>query len=174
MSRRRLTTIAAGLVAAAITTAAPAAKAADLSGDYEPRYGSPYDDPDPRYADMYRHPAPYAGRGYKDGRYDDDYDPPARTYYRDDREYLPPMRHPPRFADRDGCVPRHVVKSRLRAEGWSSFHDLELSGGTAFVRARRPSGRLFELRIDRCSGEVVNARPYGPHAYGPRSYRYRS
>ena len=53
------------------------------------------------------------------------------------------------------------------------------------VQARRPSGRLFDLTIDRCSGEVVDARPvfgprvepgayayggYGGYGYGPRRF----
>ena len=43
------------------------------------------------------------------------------------------------------------------------------------VKARRPSGRLFDLTIDRCSGEVVDAKPiygrrYGGFGGGPRRY----
>ena len=54
------------------------------------------------------------------------------------------------------------------------------------MHARRPSGRQFVLTIERCSGEIVSARPLegyggtyggggygGPYAYGgppPRRY----
>lgn len=166
-----------------------AASAADL-GDapYQPRHGSAYDDP--RYADIYgddpprRAVKPYAAQPYDerhapshfddhDGHDDDDRRAPRRVYRDDDR--LPPMRHPPRFSDADryrddGCVPRHLVKQRLRSAGWNDFHDLELHGRDAFIRARRPSGRLFELRVDRCSGAVLTARPYGPYATRDRGY----
>lgn len=46
----------------------------------------------------------------------------------------------------------------------------------ATVHARRPSGRLFVLTIDRCSGEIVSAQPLearpGPYAYGPQPRRW--
>ena len=72
-----------------------------------------------------------------------------------------------------GCVPRAEIRHALKADGWYDFHDVELLGEVALLRARRPSGRLFDLRVDRCSGEIVSARPldrraYGPYAYGPR------
>lgn len=197
MSWRPLTrgTAAAALLAAAIATTAGAAAAADLSYEpYEQKYGSPYDDP--RYADVYRHPparhAPYRdSHAHKHADHDDDDDDqshreddddddeaPPRHAYRD-RGYLPPMRDGPRYSHvdrhRDGhCVPRHLIKHRLRAEGWGDFHDLELGGDVAYVRARRPSGRLFELKVHRCTGEIVTARPYGPQAYGHRRYNHRS
>jgi hypothetical protein len=38
------------------------------------------------------------------------------------------------------------------------------------VQAQRPSGRRFDLVIDRCSGEVLEARPLTDE----RSYAYRS
>lgn len=188
--------VAASLLAALLLSTATAASAADLSyGSREPGYDDPYDDP--RYADIYRHPPPRADvyrESFKDDDaryrapprddYDDDGDDvPPRRYSDRDRGYLPPMREPPRFSsvdrfrdDRrhDGCTPRHLVKQRLRAEGWSDFHDLALDGDTARVRARRPSGRLFELQVDRCSGEIVNARPFGPHAFRDRRYPSRS
>ena len=63
---------------------------------------------------------------------------------------------------------------RLRAAGWSDFHDLTLDGEIAIVAARRPSGRLFELEVHRCSGEVVNARPQRSQAHDRRRYPSRS
>ena len=73
---------------------------------------------------------------------------------------------PPRgYADR--CLPREVVKERLLRSGWHDFHDGDVRGEIATVRARRPSGRLFDLVIDRCSGEIVDARPLEPRRIGP-------
>lgn len=173
--------LAAAVMAAALATGS-AATAADLSDGYpEKRYGSAYDDP--RYAEIYRDDQPprretYADKEtYRADRDDDDDDDDDRgpRYAHRDQGYLPPMKSQPRYAygrghRGDGCVPRHLIKQQLRAEGWSDFHDLELAGSTAHVRARRPSGRLFELKVDRCTGEIVNARPFGPNLYGSRRY----
>jgi hypothetical protein len=65
----------------------------------------------------------------------------------------------------------------LQSQGWHAFHDVDIRGELVTVRARRPSGRLFDLTVDRCSGEVVNARPVlgpplGPYAYGPPPRRW--
>lgn len=182
--------LAAGLLAAAFTTGA---QAADLDEGPPPdRYGSAYDDP--RYADIYKYPrpqeyavpppgpyaGPYAGppayagppipreRVYRDDEdYDRDYAPGPRRY-----SYTEPA---PPYAGR--CLPRHLVKDRLIRHGWQDFHDGDVRGEIATVHARRPSGRLFVLTIDRCSGEIVNAqpleaRPYGPYAYGPQPRRW--
>ena len=166
--------LAAGLLAAA---AATGAQAADLyDGPPPDRYGSAYDDP--RYADIYRYPVPpprYAApppRAFE--RYAEPPIPRERVYREDDRyepKYLPgPPRHsyaePPRgYADR--CLPREVVKERLLRSGWHDFHDGDVRGEIATVRARRPSGRLFDLVIDSCSGEIVDARPLEPRRIGP-------
>jgi hypothetical protein len=166
--------LAAGLLAAA---AATGAQAADLyDGPPPDRYGSAYDDP--RYADIYRYPVPpprYAApppRAFE--RYAEPPIPRERVYREDERyepKYLPgPPRHsyaePPR-AHADRCLPREVVKERLLRSGWHDFHDGDVRGEIATVRARRPSGRLFDLVIDRCSGEIVDARPLEPRRIGP-------
>ncbi len=192
-SRCRITRglLASSLLAVSIVAGATApASAADLSGSSE--YGSPYDDP--RYADIYRHPPPRQEvyrdsykdddaprRHADDDDYNDDDDdaPPARHVERD-RDYLPPMRPERRFVgprtDRrnDDCVPRHVIRDRLSAAGWRDFQDVTIDGEIAILSARRPSGRLFELEIHRCSGEIVEARPQNSHAYGRRRFPSRS
>lgn len=156
---------AASAVAASLFVLAFPAFSADL---YEPpRTGSAYDDP--RYAEI------YGDDGPSDDRYaesPDDFEPPypPRAVYNDEDRYEP------RYGEhRDGCVPRHVVRDRLRAEGWREFREFEPNGRVLLVQARRPSGRLFDLTIDRCSGEVVDARAIdggrlGPFAYGPRGH----
>ncbi len=108
-------------------------------------------------ADLYEY-------GYGEGpRYDRYAVPPV--------DFEPP--YPPRYADRGtACVPREVVRHRLLSEGWGDFRDFEPRGRVVLVQARRPSGRLFDLTIDRCSGEVVDARPvFGPRA-APGPYAY--
>lgn len=176
--------LAAGLLALSMATAVTGtAVAADLSGATE--YGSPYDDP--RYADIYRHP-PHRPEVYRDSykvdaprrHADDDDDDDVRYTRRADRDYLPPMRPDPRYAEpRHGrhngdCVPRELIRDRLSADGWRDFHDVTIDGDVAILSARRPSGRLFELEIHRCSGEIVEARPQRSHAYGRRRFPSRS
>lgn len=162
--------LAAGLLAAAAMTTG--AQAADLDEGPPPdRYGA-YDDP--RYSDIYKYPRPpgYAVPPpvvprepvYRD---DDSYD---RDDYRGPRRYS--YAEPPRAPYRSGCVPREAIKDRLLQHGWQDFHAVDLRGDVATLRARRPSGRLFALTLDRCTGEMVEARPleprpYGPYAYGP-------
>jgi hypothetical protein len=188
--------LAAGLLAAAV---APQALAADLDDGEQPpppswkapswkdgAYGYPpksitpppgyYDEDDdgPPYAKKY----PYGyGPKYKNYGDDDDGPPPYKKY-----SDLPPHK--------GSCVRSEQVRDRLTGAGWRDFHaGKALSQTTVTLRARRPSGRLFELRLDRCSGEILQARaldgplrPYygykqpdrppswGPYGYGPYAY----
>jgi hypothetical protein len=172
--------LAVSLLAAA-GAASTNANAADLDEGPPPdRYGSVYDDP--RYADVYRKPTPppYAAPLPRERVYRDD----RERVYRDD-EVIPPYARPHRYSYDDvrpgfggQCVPREVVRDRLTRHGWHDFHDGALNGNVAVVRARRPNGRLFELTIERCSGEIVSAYPlerraFGPFAYGPRPWWQR-
>lgn len=151
--------LAAGFGLALISTGA---RAADLEDGPPPppRYGGAYDDS--RYADIYRYP-------------DRPPVPPARVYRDDDYPPPPPGRFEQRYSHRGACVPRHVIRDRLMREGWQDFRVDELQGNVVTLHARRPSGRPFLLTIDRCSGDVVDARPAyqpGPTAYGPTPRRY--
>ncbi len=164
--------LAASATLAALSTAAVAA---DLNYDDPPqRYGSAYDDP--RYADLYGHaPPPPPAPPFREKRYYGEpygYDRvpiPKEPVYRDYEEVPPPVR---RYSDvprhriygaRPVCAPKDEVQFRLQQAGWQGFHDARpLDGDTAQVKARRRSGRLFELTIDRCSGDVIGARPLEP------------
>ena len=97
--------------------------------------------------------------------------PRYERYAQPPADFEPP--YPPRYAHRGGpCVPREVVRDRLLSEGWGDLRDFDPRGRVILVQARRPSGRLFDLTIDRCSGEVVDARPvFGPRA-APGPYAY--
>lgn len=157
------------LVAAAVATIGLAgvvpAHAADLG--IAPPYasGTPYDDP--RYSDIYRHPAP----AVPPPRYAAPHAAPYPPYAREDR-YPPP---PPPYAGperpawgdwRSGaaCLPRHVIRENLHRHGWFDFQDLDVRGNVAHVRARRDSGRWFDLTVDRCTGQVLQARLYDHRA----------
>jgi hypothetical protein len=162
--------LAAGLLAA---VAASPAQAADLDGDDEappPRswphsglQGGPYTNP--RYGQPVPPPA------YRDDD-DDDNDndrysavPPPRTY-----SHAPPRYAPPPATKT--CVRSEQVRERLTGEGWRDFHDGKpASEGFVTMRARRANGRLFELTLHRCSGEVVEARPLELRPFGPYAYR---
>jgi hypothetical protein len=162
------------LMVSLLTVAGAAgAQAADLYDGPPPPYGSAYEDP--RYADIYKYPPPYSvHRGHE--RFAEPPIPRERVY-RDDHSYEPkyvpgPKRYsyiePRHFADR--CIPRDIIKDRLLRSGWHDFHDGDVRGDIATIRARRPSGRLFELAIDRCSGDIVHADPLEPRRYGPYAY----
>lgn len=115
-------------------------------------------------ADLYE--PPYDG--YGEG-------PPHGDRYADVPDDFEPPYPPDGYAGRDGCIPRELARDRLRDAGWRDFHALEPRGRVVLVKARRPSGRLYDLTIDRCSGEVVDARPLygrrmGPYALGPRRH----
>lgn len=156
---------AASAVAASLILSALPAAAADL---YEPpRYGSPYEEQ--RYGDIYRDgPARY-DRYAAPHEFEPAYPPYVVNGEEDYDEapYAPYRRH---ARNEDDCPPRHVIRKRLRADGWGEFRDVEARDGIVLVQARRDSGRLFDLTIDRCSGEILEARPVD----GGRDYAYRS
>jgi len=138
--------LAAGLLAAAATTTA---RAADLDQGPPPdRYGA-YEDQ--RYYDMYAHPQPPA------------YAPPAPRYGG------PPV--PPGYVYRDQ---EGDYRGRHAYAEPRDFHDAEERGEFATIIAHRPNGRPFALTLERCSGEVVDARPLdqGHFAYSPPPRRW--
>jgi hypothetical protein len=61
------------------------------------------------------------------------------------------------------CVRSEEVRERLTGQGWRDFHaGAQVNDNIVTLRARRPSGRLFELSLHRCSGQLVEARPLEP------------
>ncbi len=173
---------AAGILAALTFTAS--ANAADLYGEnyYPPRDDVPYDE---RYAER----APYPPPGAYDERCDDDacarpdrysYDGQPHDEYPGSIKdgYATPVPPHHRYAERwdggyDGrCIPRWQIRRNLRADGWTDLRPLEREGAIATIRARRhDSGRIFTLRVDRCSGEIVDARPHYLREFGAYSPR---
>lgn len=79
--------------------------------------------------------------------------PPSALLDDDDRST--PYRYSARVGD---CLPRHELRDRLRAEGWRDLYGFEPRGRVVLMQARGPSGRLYDLTIDRCSGEVIDSR----------------
>ena len=162
--------LAAAFVALVHMTGIPAANAADVFRPYESTEA-----PDDRY------PPYQGGRAHVDnGDYDDDDNDAPRYAERDDYqpyaggkdwdrrgEYLRPMPPPTRFVERydaprysgPQCAPRHEIRRELIRDGWSEFEEVELRDRVAVVTARRPNGEAYRLKIDRCSGQIVAAKP---------------
>jgi hypothetical protein len=175
------------LLAVAAVSSLPVV-AADLS--YPPQ-GSAYEDP--RYGDIYNlpPPAPRQAAPYYPS-YEQSYRPP----YRDERGYLREMQPPyaydyrapaPKYGQQysqpygqqrygEGCAPRDVIRADLERQGWWDFQDLERRGDVVIVRARRGNGRWFDLTVDRCSGQLLEARLTARRAAeaDPDDWRYRA
>lgn len=80
------------------------------------------------------------------------------------------------YDDRGGCLPRQAIRERLRGDGWRDIHRIDVRGGAVILGAERPNGQLFELKVDRCNGEIIDARKQRDEVYGEyrprRDYRY--
>jgi hypothetical protein len=148
--------LVAGLLAA---VAAPPALAADMDdGSPYPR-GGVYDEP--------RYPPRAPPQRYDDD--DEDDGPDTRNNY--SRVPAPnKYAHVPPYQGK--CVRSEDVRERLTSQGWRDFHAGQpVNDSIVTMRARRPNGRLFELTLHRCSGQVVDARPLEPR---PNYYTYRA
>lgn len=148
---------ASAILAAIVASVAVSSTAASAADIYDRGRITSYDDP--RYADIYTHPEPSRPVG-----------PPRR-------DYLAPM--PPHYFDgprrhssgqSGNCASHHEIRRDLKEQGWAEFTDIELRGSTALIEARRPNGNLYQLKIDRCSGEILNAQRLGDHR---RPYAWR-
>jgi hypothetical protein len=159
------------------------ASAADLYNTYpSPRTGSAYEDP--RYADLYGTPPPPPSR-YEE-RYAPSYKPPHEHRYshpvpsepiypdRTPRQYSEVYPSPRAYSAGPRCLAKDEISYNLERDGWREFHDPQvIDRGTAYVKARR-QGRMFQLKLDRCSGDIIAARPIdqrGPYADYERPYR---
>ncbi|WP_334150649.1 hypothetical protein [Hyphomicrobium sp.] len=123
----------------------------------------------------------YPGRGDEAGRWDgvpasrsgsvkDGYPVPMPA----PRASAPPPRHverPPVRIGRHVCLDHWQIRRRLRWEGWTGVRPLGGGGGIVRMRAGRfDSSSIFDLRVDRCSGEVLAAWPRARH-FAHRDWR---
>lgn len=163
--------------------AAGEVRAADLHDGADPSDRRAYVYEDPRYADIYREPRraeppppPYAYRPVPSPVAP----PPPYVHRAEPPRYTDPPRYsePPRYGEVDPryrrpehCAAKDDIRQRLIDGGWRDFHDPQVRGPMALIKARRASGDLYELRVDRCTGEVVFAqflergRVIGPYAF---------
>ena len=180
--------LAASLLAAVSLATGTPASAADLNGETY-NYDDGSDDEQGRYSEYYRRHGNgdgYREQGRNDYSYDDrQYRERDRDRYRGslkDNDYLEPMERHPRYSEdegrangRYGCTPRDQIRQRLLAEGWRNVQRVHVRPNVVVIRAYRPSGRAFELQLDRCTGEVLAQRPsrfgpFGAYQQGPRRY----
>jgi hypothetical protein len=173
---------------------ATAAHAADLDGEayVEP----PYDDSG--YADESGGPDEYAPsreygarQGYSAAR---EYNAPreygaAEPLPGSIKDGYPVPMPPPRYSEertyqrverierrseRHGCLARWEIRRSLNRDGWVDIRPMGGDGATVRIRATRfDSGRMFNLRVDKCSGEVIAARPHFLRSYAYRDRPWR-
>jgi hypothetical protein len=67
------------------------------------------------------------------------------------------------------CLPKREIGVRLESRGWTGIEVIERGGPVARLRAGRPNGSLYDLSIDTCTGQIVDARIVPPpsYAYAP-------
>ncbi len=86
------------------------------------------------------------------------------------RVSVPPPRHverPPVRIGRHACLDPWQIRRQLRWEGWTGVRPMGGDGGIVRMRAGRfDSSSVFDLRVDRCSGEVLAAWPRPRHFAG--------
>lgn len=65
---------------------------------------------------------------------------------------------------RPGCLTPTKIHKKLRSMGWWDFRRLSLAGEAFRLEARHPSGSIYYLKVDLCTGKVIGARrlPKGP------------
>ena len=56
------------------------------------------------------------------------------------------------------CISPRRIHRRLKRQGWSDFHNLSLRRNQIRVKAYRPNGLLYSLKVHRCSGYLVQSQ----------------
>lgn len=82
------------------------------------------------------------------------------------------------YDNRGGCLPRRAIRDRLRDDGWRDIQKIDVRGSNVILTAERPNGQIFDIKVDRCNGEIIDARKAHDAVYGEyrprpqRDYRY--
>ena len=181
----RASTVTAGVVAALVLAANPLLSAAHAADPFFADEGAPYNDKpyaeeyvyesetyersrEPQYHSYKDDPADVKG-AIKDG-YPVPQPPPVYG------EAAPPPL-PPKRAHRFACLESWQIEERLSDDGWVDLDARSTRQGVTRINARRDdTGRPFTLRVDRCSGELISARPsykvLGEHRPRYRDHRW--
>lgn len=191
----RASTVTAGVVAALVLAANPLLSGAYAADPFFADEGAPYNDrpyaeeyvyesetyegtsprshdrdaPQPQYHSYKDDPADVKG-AIKDG-YPVPMPPPAYG------EAAPLRPLPPKRVGRVACLESWQIEHRLRDDGWTDIDARSTRRGVTRIDARRDdTGRPFTLRVDRCSGELISARPsykvFGEHRPRYRDHRW--
>jgi len=116
-----------------------------------PRHGSLKDDIAPPDADAPRwgHEERWQERDYADR-------PAHRSFDRwSDRRS-------DRWTGAQHCIPKRRLRRQLRRAGWRGFRRGRVRGNIGYMVARqRGTGEIYELAVDRCTGEVISASCVG-------------
>lgn len=167
----RLFAVATGAFAALTLAASAPAIAADLGYGYPDRYRSAYEDS--RYRDIFGEPRRHDRYAHEE----DDLEERADAYHDrevyDDKRIVTRRRYSYAAPLVAQCAPRAEIRDRLLREGWHDFEEIDVRHRVAIVEARRPNGLPYRLKIDRCSGDIVSARPLAPVYGGPYAFRPR-
>ncbi len=68
------------------------------------------------------------------------------------------------------CMYPREIRRMLRHQGWQGFRIKKLTSGIAVIHSNR-HGMPYRLKIDRCTGQILKAKPKGGYGgYGPRGY----
>lgn len=93
--------------------------------------------------------------------------PPAyRTSYKDDPAPPPPPR-PYRPAR---CLDKFGIQRALHEQGWHEFDNVSIEGAVAYMTARSDRGEPFDLKIESCTGVVIEAHPLVVYRDAPRYF----
>jgi hypothetical protein len=84
--------------------------------------------------------------------------PPPRA------EYEPPRRAQP------ACLSTVGLRDALNQQGWHAFSDVERRGSVALMSARSDRGRRYDLQVDNCTGDVIEAHPVVVYSEPPPIY----
>jgi len=128
----------------------------------------------PVIAADYGEPLPWRGAAKGDG-YPVPQPPPGdddQPSYKDDPAPPLPPREAPRRRVVAECLSKYGIREALNSQGWHEFANVEMRGDVAYMIARNDRGRPFDLTIDSCSGDVIDAIPRRIRAERPDYDRY--
>ena len=107
-------------------------------------------------------------RGARDDGYPVPQGPPGNADYvpqrgsTKDEVYEPPRHETPRYEPPRRvaeCLSKYGIRGALNSQGWHAFDNVEIRGNVAYMTAQNDGGRRFDLRVDSCSGDVIDAQP---------------
>jgi hypothetical protein len=155
--------LAAGLTAVlGVLVAGGAAQAADF-GDSTYGLQVPYIEGD--MGDVQVEPAGHRTRIAQPQFYDPSVDYQQGYAQYPDREPLPPRPN-------GQCLASNQIERMLAAQGWRSFVNPKRGVDVVGLTASRPNGLTYRLKLDRCTGVILQANLLDQPDTRRRSYSY--